>query len=366
MKSDAGNSGIKTLVDSGDDDDDDDESDDEAAPVQAFTATDRGATISGGKAKPAMSNAEKKLASLGLSSEVDAEEPPKANKPQAAEAAAAAKGPAKDKEREDSDDDGAAGAPAVQLGSNIKEFVMTTIPKSQQQPVQCYIKRVRTGLQKLWPYYVLYSQDPDKFLLSGRRRKKNKQSTYLISTDEKDLSRKSDNYTGKVKSNFVGTMFTMYDSGGNPTRLQDGQEVRTELGIVQYDRNVLGTNGPRKMQVFLPPTDKRGQREVMQPTRIEDCMASRAGKDNTFIKLMNKTPRWNESLGAFCLNFQGRVTVASVKNFQLVDERDQDRIVLQFGKCDDDTFTMDYSYPLCALQAFAICLTSFDHKLACE
>jgi hypothetical protein len=30
-----------------------------------------------------------------------------------------------------------------------------------------------------------HTQDPDKFLLSGRRRKKNKQSTYLISTDEK-------------------------------------------------------------------------------------------------------------------------------------------------------------------------------------
>lgn len=47
---------------------------------------------------------------------------------------------------------------------------------------------------------------------------------------------------------------------------------------------------------------------------------------------------------------KGRVTVASVKNFQLVDERDENRIVLQFGKCSDDMFTMDYSYPLCALQ----------------
>ena len=113
-----------------------------------------------------------------------------------------------------------------------------------------------------------------------------------------------------------------------------------------------------------------------------------------YMKLVNKTPRWNQSLGAFCLNFQGRVTVASVKNFQLVDEADeapacalvllcsrafplrraltqragaaQDRVILQFGKCSDDTFTMDYAYPLCAMQAFAICLSSFDHKLACE
>ena len=31
-----------------------------------------------------------------------------------------------------------------------------------------------------------------------------------------------------------------------------------------------------------------------------------------------------------------------------------------------DTFTMDYRYPITALQAFTICLTSFDHKMACE
>lgn len=31
-----------------------------------------------------------------------------------------------------------------------------------------------------------------------------------------------------------------------------------------------------------------------------------------------------------------------------------------------DTFTMDYQYPINALQAFALCITSFDNKLGCE
>lgn len=43
-----------------------------------------------------------------------------------------------------------------------------------------------------------------------------------------------------------------------------------------------------------------------------------------------------------------------------------DYIVLQFGRISDDLFTMDYRYPLCAMQAFAITLSSFDSKLACE
>lgn len=43
-----------------------------------------------------------------------------------------------------------------------------------------------------------------------------------------------------------------------------------------------------------------------------------------------------------------------------------DYVVMQFGRVAEDVFTMDYRYPMCALQAFAIALSSFDSKLACE
>lgn len=43
-----------------------------------------------------------------------------------------------------------------------------------------------------------------------------------------------------------------------------------------------------------------------------------------------------------------------------------DYIVMQFGRVAEDVFSMDYSFPMCALQAFAITLSSFDGKLACE
>lgn len=91
--------------------------------------------------------------------------------------------------------------------------------------------------------------------------------------------------------------------------------------------------------------------------------------------LNNKAPRWHEQLQCWCLNFKGRVTVASVKNFQLVAAVDpshnvsaaeQEKVILQFGKIGKDIFTMDYRYPLSAFQAFAICLSSFDTKPACE
>ena len=61
------------------------------------------------------------------------------------------------------------------------------------------------------------------------------------------------------------------------------------------------------------------------------------------------------SLQCWCLNFRGRVTVPSVKNFQLIDGgtpgNNADKpVLLQFGKIGRDLFTMDYRYPLTAYQ----------------
>lgn len=84
------------------------------------------------------------------------------------------------------------------------------------------------------------------------------------------------------------------------------------------------------------------------------------------IILRNKDPSWNEQLRAYVLNFQGRVKMASVKNFQLVDQENPHKVLMQFGKVDTNRFIVDFQFPVCGLQAFAIALSAFDNKLACE
>ena len=37
-----------------------------------------------------------------------------------------------------------------------------------------------------------------------------------------------------------------------------GVKVRSELGLVRYQYNVLGTRGPRKMTVIIPRLDTHG------------------------------------------------------------------------------------------------------------
>lgn len=117
-------------------------------------------------------------------------------------------------------------------------------------------------------------------------------------------------------------------------------------------------------------------------SRFSETNTDVYGKGKPLV-LKNKSPRWHEQLQCWCLNFRGRVTVASVKNFQLIaatqppasngaplgsqpNQLEHDKVILQFGKIGKDMFTMDYRYPLSAFQAFAICLSSFDTKLACE
>jgi tubby-related protein 1 len=87
--------------------------------------------------------------------------------------------------------------------------------------------------------------------------------------------------------------------------------------------------------------------------------------DFGLLALQNRPPWWNIELGSFVLNFGGRVSVASVKNFQLCDRTDQDYIMLQFGRIQGrHSFTMDFQYPLTAVQAFAIAISSLQSKIS--
>jgi len=265
-------------------------------------------------------------------------------------------------------------APAVIDTSDLRAFLMR--PGPQGAMVQCYIQRRKTGLARLFPTYEIFLKDGDQFLLAARKRKKKKSSNYVISLDRDDLGRHTGSFFGKLRSNFIGTEFILYDKGVNPERLNDSQkegsqiQVRQELGTILYKQNVLGSRGPRKMKVMVPTVNEQGQRKVLRPTSKDETMLERykAAKNDDDVQILkNKQPKWNDQVGAYVLNFNGRVTRASVKNFQLCNmARDPDAVLMQFGRVGKDSFNMDFQYPLCALQAFGIALSSFDYKIAGE
>lgn len=257
---------------------------------------------------------------------------------------------------------------------DLEEFALRPAP--QGITIKCRITRDKKGMDRgMYPTYFLHLDREDGkkvFLLAGRKRKKSKTSNYLISVDPTDLSRGGDSYIGKLRSNLMGTKFTVYDNGVNPQKassstLESGT-LRQELAAVCYETNVLGFKGPRKMSVIVPGMNMVHERVSIRPRNEHETLLARWQNKNTesIIELQNKTPVWNDDTQSYVLNFHGRVTQASVKNFQIIHGNDPDYIVMQFGRVAEDVFTMDYNYPLCALQAFAIALSSFDSKLACE
>lgn len=122
------------------------------------------------------------------------------------------------------------------------------------------------------------------------------------------------------------------------------------------------------MTVILPGMTPDRQRVTIAPRDDSETLLERLKAQNLddIVVLHNKTPVWNDETQSYVLNFHGRVTQASVKNFQIVHDSEPDYVVMQFGRISEDVFTMDFRYPLCALQAFGIALSSFDSKLACE
>ncbi|XP_016098412.1 tubby-related protein 1 isoform X5 [Sinocyclocheilus grahami] len=252
---------------------------------------------------------------------------------------------------------------------DLEEFVLQPAP--QGTTIKCKVTRDKRGMDRgFYPtYYLHLDNDKKVFLLAGRKRKKSATSNYLISIDATDLSRGGENFIGKLRSNLMGTKFTVFDNGLNPDRaLRDMSNARQELAAIIYETNVLGFKGPRKMTVIIPGMDDDNERVPIRPRTDNDSILVRYQNrqmDN-LIELHNKTPVWNDDTASYVLNFSGRVTQASVKNFQIVHCKDNSYIVMQFGRVADDMFTLDYNYPMCAVQAFAIALSSFDGKLACE
>lgn len=229
--------------------------------------------------------------------------------------------------------------------------------------VQCVVLRDRSNM--MYPSYEMRLQDTDELLLIAKKLSMGSSSSYHFfdmkrQPPGKTLSKKSDNYVGKLRS---------VNSGRTEYVLVSNTSDHLELAGFMYDRqDVLSqlseSSQPRKLFVVLPFLDTNGHPEVDRKAENGEIVSLADGLRTNDCNQLDEMHTFGTKIpvlvdGNFRLNFRGRVTVPSVKNFQLVTT-DEFNIILQFGKVSDVKFHLDFKAPFNALQAFAVALSQFN------
>lgn len=194
-----------------------------------------------------------------------------------------------------------------------------------------------------------------------------------------DHDKNSDGILGKLRSNFIGTEYQLYDHGKNPeyedahNEENNNGDIRIELGAILYANNTsFGSKGPRKMNMCINKVDDDGnslktwQPKTKDDERMMTCFKKHTSSIDKLVCLESKPPKWDNDVGAQVLYFNNKATLASVKNFQLCTQQDEHYIIMQFGRIDKDEFSLEVQWPISLFQAFAAALSSFDSKLGCD
>ena len=258
--------------------------------------------------------------------------------------------------------------PKVLDPDHMRRWLTRACREYSEKPTQFYIERKKKKIGQ--PIYRVYTDTDGKmgkgsrsseFMMMGQRisSKSRKGNYYLMTLDEDEIDRSSNLVLGKLRGNYTGSEYYIYDHGMRPGDVSSEESIRRELGVIfcSYDKM-----GPGEIN-FVIPTPGFDWKAFNEP---EDKIGEQYKDGNTknLICGKNKRPKWDEQAGGHVLNFHGRVTQSSVKNFQLVCDLTGEQTVLQFGRVDKDVFTLDVRYPLSPVQAFALVLSSLDKKMA--
>ncbi len=248
-----------------------------------------------------------------------------------------------------------------------KQLVTSALPRYAGS-VHCRVIRHSSGITGRWfPTYELRLADTNRLMITAKRRMGNWTGNYMLTVDHENLSTKAPGYIGKLRSNFWGTTYNLFDDGDNPTTVKATPKPREHLGAVMYESRWFKQKGPRKMTVLLPKLSQDDARVPCIPLTEKDSLVGlyESHASDKLLVFHNRQPKWNDSLRAHVLDFKSRVKRPSVKNFILTDDADKEDYIV-FGRHDDNSFVLDVKWPLSLYQAFALSIASIANKYGCQ
>eukprot|EP00741_Cyanophora_paradoxa_P006321 tig00000980_g6128.t1 len=235
-------------------------------------------------------------------------------------------------------------------------FVTRTPPKGVR--IQCHVRCMTSGLANLLPEYHLFSED-NSFMLAAQKELSIIGSSFEIATDVEPRFEQS--IVASLKSNFMKSEHTIVDETSGAAAVELGAVVHEDhlwSEIKEMLKGIPDEDIPygRTTTVLIPPFDndgtairRRGAPELLELYEAEDF--------SSVVRLVSKKPVWDPESKSFTLSFQGRATLSSTTNFQIIDPKSQNNILLAFGRVEENVWTLDYCYPFTALQAFGVALS---------
>jgi hypothetical protein len=133
---------------------------------------------------------------------------------------------------------------------------------------------------------------------------------------------------------------------------------RRELATISHHTEKIDENDVKIfcLDMEIPAVSQSGVVDVWCPV----CNGEDA--ELRFIELTTRKPQWNAKRKTLSLDFFGRVSQASARNFQLEVAGKPDKVKLLFGKVGDSSFVLDFQRPLSPIQAFAAAITTHVWK----
>ncbi|NWV53339.1 TULP4 protein, partial [Daphoenositta chrysoptera] len=140
---------------------------------------------------------------------------------------------------------------------------------------------------------------------------------------------------------------------------QDSSESEPEL-FISGDELMNQSQGSKKGWKTKRSLRTASELDEFKCRKASEKEDGRLGNQGFVYVMANKQPLWNEATQVYQLDFGGRVTQESAKNFQIELEGRQ---VMQFGRIDGNAYILDFQYPFSAVQAFAVALANVTQRL---
>jgi hypothetical protein len=149
--------------------------------------------------------------------------------------------------------------------------------------------------------------------------------------------------------------------GGVYASMEDTMEefhgMKRQIGAIQVK---CEENAPRKVLLMVPSLDKETKRPNNFFTQYKEdniLKMAASGPQERIEYLLSKEAEYDDELNGYCLDFGGRVTMASSKNVVLT-RHGRRKTLYCFGKSGPNEYALSFGSPLSILQAFCTALSS--------